>query len=434
MHVLAGNCEHCGPSEIPTMIDSSVQQKLFLTICISIFVCSLLTSCQQASERLDKARHRIEVAHEAVMKDEEKQQQAATKPAPRRISALGRVQPETDIRKVAVPGAVSGDRIEDILVKENEYVKKGQPLARLNSYESLKAAYDEAAEQVEVAQSKLDQVKAGAKKGEIKAQEYKIESLKRQLAAERKAQDEKVARCTFQKEEAKRQYDRYKQLLADGAVSASEVDRYLVNFQTADKNLGEAVETRTGKLRVLDSQIDEAIQTRDKIAEVRPVDVKVAESELKKAEAARNRAKTELGFATVLSPQDGQILAITARPGDRATVEGILDMADTNNMIVVAEVYQTDAPHIFIGQKATITADGFPKSAEVVVYQIGSQITKQKIFADQAGSNQDLRVVEVKLRPKKEDIERGLKHASNLQVNVVFEPETEAQKKADGAH
>jgi HlyD family secretion protein len=63
---------------------------------------------------------------------------------PRKISALGRIEPETKIRKVAVSSSLSGDRIDDILVEENQVVEKGYPLAILNSYGTLKAALDEA--------------------------------------------------------------------------------------------------------------------------------------------------------------------------------------------------------------------------------------------------------------------------------------------------
>jgi len=323
---------------------------------------------------------------------------------------------------VAVPASLTSDRIEDILVKEDQIVTKGQPLAKLNSFESLKAAYDEAAEQVTVAQSKVDQVKAGAKIGEIKAQKYKIESLRRQLAAERKTQDEKVERCRYQMEESKRQYQRHKQLFEEGAVSASEADRYLVSSQTSEKNYAEAVETRTGRLRTLEAQIESEIETLDKIEEVRPVDVNVAQSELRKAIAARNRAEKELGFATVRAPQDGRILKITARPGDRVGLEGILDMADTSKMIVIAEVYQTDMPEIYIGQKAAISADGFERTGKATVYELGTEVKKQTIYEGQAGENQDLRVMEVKLRPDPKEMDEKMQHASNLQVNVVFEP------------
>lgn len=111
---------------------------------------------------------------------------------PRRVSALGRIEPETKIRKVAVSSSLSGDRIEEILVQEDTWVTQGTPLARLNSYGTLKASYDEANENVAVAQSKLAQVKAGAKQGEIRAQEFNVQSLERKLASQKLAQDQVV--------------------------------------------------------------------------------------------------------------------------------------------------------------------------------------------------------------------------------------------------
>ena len=88
---------------------------------------------------------------------------------PRRISALGRLEPETRIRKVSVPTSLSGDRVQDILVDEGQLVKKGQPLAVLNSKASLAAALAEAEENVTLSQRKLEQVKAGAKQGDRKS-------------------------------------------------------------------------------------------------------------------------------------------------------------------------------------------------------------------------------------------------------------------------
>jgi biotin carboxyl carrier protein len=49
--------------------------------------------------------------------------------ANRQVSALGRIEPETKIRKVSVSSSLSGDRIEKILVEENQEVKEGETLA-----------------------------------------------------------------------------------------------------------------------------------------------------------------------------------------------------------------------------------------------------------------------------------------------------------------
>jgi HlyD family secretion protein len=345
---------------------------------------------------------------------------------PRKVSALGRIEPETKIRKVSVSSSLSGDRIEDILVEENQVVRKGQPLAVLNSYGTLKASYDEANELVSVAQSKLNQVKAGAKQGEIRAQEYKIQSLQRRLAAEKLAQDQKVNGARSKMTEAKVEAARYEQLFRSGSVSELQRDRYATRAETTQAELSQAIETREGTLSTLRAEIESAKQTLNQIAEVRPVDISTAENELRKAIASKNRAQQEFNFATVRAPQDGQILKIIARPGDKVSDAGILEMADTSKMVVTAEVYQTDLPKIAPGQKATITADGFQGSLTGTVYQINRQVQQQTIFSGEPGENLDQRVFEVKIRLSPKDIaEKNVKFASNLQVNVVFEPKPE---------
>ncbi|HEY9752181.1 MAG TPA: efflux RND transporter periplasmic adaptor subunit [Coleofasciculaceae cyanobacterium] len=348
-------------------------------------------------------------------------------PVPRKVSALGRVEPETKIRKVSVSSSLSGDRIEKILVDENQWVKQGQALAILNSYGTLKAALDEAKQDVTVAQSSLDQVKAGAKQGEIKAQEYKIQSLQHHLAAEKLTQDQTVARYKARRDEAKLEAKRYDELFRSGAASEIDRDRYRTRAETTEAELQEAIENRSGKLLTLQSEIESEQQTLAKISEVRTVDVRNAEAALGKAIAARNRAQQEFDYATVLAPQEGQILKIIARPGDKVSDDGVLQMADTRKMIVTAEVYQTDMPKIFKGQKATITADGFQGSIQGVVYQVNPQVEQQTIFSDQPGENLDQRVFEVKIRLSPKDIEeKKIKYVSNLQVNVVFDPKAES--------
>lgn len=348
--------------------------------------------------------------------------------APRRISALGRIEPETKIRKVSVASSVSGDRVEELLVEENQVVTKGQPLAVLNSYGSLKAALEEANRDVDVARNKLVQVKAGAKQGEIRAQEYKIKSLQSRLSAEKLSQDQTVASKRSRMQEAKIEMQRYDALFRSGGASELERDRYRTRAETTLSDYNEAVENREGTLSTLRAQILSEQQTLAKIQEVRPEDVATAQSELDKAIAARDRAKQDFSYATVTAPQNGQILKIIARPGDKVSDNGLLEMADTSKMVVTSEVYQTDMPGISIGQGATISADGFKGSMRAKVYQVNRQVQRQSIFAGEPGENMDQRVFEVKLRIAQEDIDKtNLKYASNLQVNVVFDHLPERQ-------
>jgi HlyD family secretion protein len=343
--------------------------------------------------------------------------------SPRRVSALGRLEPETKIRKVSVSSSLSGDRIEKLLVQENQVVKEGTPLAILNSYGTLKASLQEANELVGVAESKLAQVKAGAKQGEIRAQEFKVQSLERQLAGEQLSQDQAVKAARSTANEAKLEMQRYDQLYKAGGVSALQRDRYRTRAETTSADLAKAIETRAGTLSTLRADIESARQTLAQIKEVRPEDVTTANNELRKAIASRDRARQEFDFATVRAPQNGQILRIIARPGDKVGEDGILEMADTSRMIVTAEVYQTDLPKLFEGQSASITADGFEGSLKGKVYQVLPQVQRQTVFTGQPGENMDQRVFEVKIRlDTTSDQQLKLRYGSNLQVNVVFDP------------
>jgi HlyD family secretion protein len=346
--------------------------------------------------------------------------------SPRRVSALGRLEPETKIRKVSVSSSLSGDRIEKLLVQENQVVKEGTPLAILNSYGTLKASLQEANELVGVAESKLAQVKAGAKQGEIRAQEYKVESLERRLAGEQLSQDQAVKAARSTANEAKLEMQRYDQLYKAGGVSALQRDRYRTRADTSSADLAKAIETRAGTLSTLRADIESARQTLAQIKEVRPEDVVTANNELRKAIASRDRARQEFDFATVRAPQNGQILRIMARPGDKVGEDGILEMADTTRMIVTAEVYQTDLPKLFEGQTASITADGFEGSLKGKVYQVLPQVQRQTVFTGQPGENMDQRVFEVKIRLDTTPEEQlKLRFGSNLQVNVVFDPKSQ---------
>ena len=351
-----------------------------------------------------------------------KKPEATAVVAPRQVSALGRVEPESKIRRVSVPSSLSGDRIEKLLVQEDDAVKQGQTLVILNSYGTLKAAFDEANELVAVCRSKLAQVQAGAKQGEIRAQQYQVESLERQLAAEKLTLDQAIASARAKAQEASLESQRFDKLYAAGGISELERDRYRTRSSTTRAELAKAIEDRAGTEARLRSDIEGAKQTLEKIKEVRPEDVVTARSELRKAEASRERAKQEFDYATVRAPQDGRILKIFAWPGDKVGDNGLLEMADTSAMVVTAEVYQSDMDKLKLGQGATITADGFDGSARASLYKILPQVQKQSTFAGTPGENMDQRVYEVKLRlhPTPKEKPR-LRFASNLQVNVVFD-------------
>ncbi len=168
-------------------------------------------------------------------------------------------------------------------------------------------------------------------------------------------------------------------------------------------------------------QISEARSTLSQIAEVRTVDVQAAQAEIDSAKVAVQKAQTELNQAYIKAPLGGQIIRIHSRPGERISDQGIVDMAQTAQMEVIAEIYQSDISKLKTGQKAVIRGDSFPGEVRGEVRLIGLDVTQQKVFSNQPGENLDRKVIEVKIALPPEDSKKvaGL---TNSQVTVTILP------------
>ncbi|MFO5493690.1 MAG: ABC exporter membrane fusion protein, partial [Cuspidothrix sp.] len=372
-----------------------------------------------------------------------------------RVSALGRLEPETEIIKLSAPLALDGDRVAEILVKQGDNVQAGRVIAILQSRDPLKNAVIQAQKKVRVAQAKLQQIKAGAKSGDIKEQAAIVERIKAQYSGDKQAQIENIARITAQWDgdriaqgatinkltaelkNAESEYQRYQKLFSEGAISNSVIDSKRLNVETAKQILSESeailnrinttankqlAEARVALNRInttSNQQISAAKAKLNSIAEVRPVDVELAQTEVESAIANLKRAETELEAAYIRVPMSGQILKIHTKVGEKIDKEGIADLAQTSTMIAVAEVYQTDIIKIKVGQKATVTSQGFTGELQGTVWQIGLQVKRQNVFSDQPGENLDSRIVEVKIRLNPEDSQK-VSSLTNLQVQTAI--------------
>ncbi|MFM7087827.1 MAG: efflux RND transporter periplasmic adaptor subunit [Cyanobium sp.] len=286
------------------------------------------------------------------------------------------MEPLDGVVKLSVPSSLANDPVSRILVKDGEQVRQGQPLAVLESAASLEVAVRQSQAAIATAQRRIT------------------------------SQDSVIAKTRAQLAQAEVELRRYRQLYAAGASSAEERDRRDTIASTARANLDQALSDRA----TMAAELEE----------------KRADLEEKRADLARNRS--ERAKATILAPFSGTVFKIYAHPGDKVGDDGILDIGDSRRMGVIAEVYQTDRPGIALGQSAMISADGFPgKQMQGQVVEIARQVSRQTVFTGVAGENLDRRVVEVKigLGPKATAIASYINY---LQVNVLFEPLTAAQK------
>ncbi len=122
-----------------------------------------------------------------ISRTESQQSEVNTSVSPpqiKAISALGRLEPLGEVINLAPPPTQGGAKLAQLLVKEGDRVKVGQTLAILDNINVKKAAVKAAQQEVKVAQANLEIVKAGAKLGEIEAQQATIQQLEAELAGE----------------------------------------------------------------------------------------------------------------------------------------------------------------------------------------------------------------------------------------------------------
>lgn len=342
-----------------------------------------------------------------------------TSSAPEPITALGRLEPVSEVVRVAAPTALNNDRVAQLLVKRGDRVQAGQVIAILGSGNRLQTALLQAQEQVKVAQARLAQVQSGAQSGELAAQRAEITRLEEELQGEITTQAATIARRQSEVNVAQIEYDRNLALYREGAISASDLDQKRLTLETAQAQLNEADANRNRTADTLRSQIDRARATLDQIAEVRPVDVQVAQAEVDQAIATVKQAEAEGEEAYIRAPITGQVLEIYTKAGEAIADAGIVDLGTTDQMEVVAEIYQTDINKIRKGQVAMITGEGFNGEIHGTVHQIGLQVSQQEVFSNQPGENLDRRVVEVRIRLDRAGSQQvaGL---TNLQVQVAI--------------
>jgi HlyD family secretion protein len=339
----------------------------------------------------------------------------------RQITALGRLEPITEVIKVSVPATLSNDRVTKLLVQRGNRVEAGQIIAIMDAQARLQNALLEAQAQVKVSQADLAKVKAGAKSGEIAAQEAEIVRFEQELKGEIATQQATIARWQTEVRTANADYNRYLSLYKEGATSASELDQKRLALETAQAQLNEARARQDQSADTLQEQIRQAQATLNKIAEVRPVDVDVAQAEVDKARATVNKAKADLAEAYIRAPMAGRILNIYSKPGEVVGEQGIAELGQTDQMQVVAEVYDSDIDQVREGQQAIVTSQSFPNQLRGIVSLIGLQVIQQEVTSGTPGENLDRKVIEVRIRLNPEDNKR-VANLTNLQVQVAIQP------------
>jgi HlyD family secretion protein len=293
------------------------------------------------------------------------------------------------------------------------------------------------------------------------AQGDRVGELQKQLVGEVATSESEVRRLALVAQNAETELQRYQKLYDQGGTTASLLDNKRLARDTARQEIAkeqskrsqiievlrkqisgnsatkkridstlvqqikEAEATYNKNVATLNEQINQAKANVDRIVEVRPVDLRSAEAEIAKAQAAARQAQADLEMSYVRSPIAGEVFKIQTKPGEApSSTQGILEIAQNDQMMAVAEVYESDINKVKVGQIAEIVSESgsFKGKIQGKVIQVGLQVAKKDVLKTDPAADVDSRVVEVKIAidPSQSNLIRGLTY-SKVEVKILTE-------------
>ena len=243
---------------------------------------------------------------------------------------VGRYQVSTDdaflqADQVQVSSKIAG-YVEEVLVRDNEQVKAGQPLVRISRQDTGAAA---------------EQAKAQVEQG--RASVLQIDAQIRQQRAQIAAADAQVAGARSTLKNAQIQVDRYEPLTKLGAQTAEELTQKRQARDQASAQLASAVADRTSAER--------------QIATLR-AQTGVAKAQVAAAQALSSKAESDLSDTLVKSSIDGRVGNKTVRVGQYVQpTTRLMAIVPVQDLYVVANFKETQIGLMRVGQPATIEVD-----------------------------------------------------------------------------
>ncbi len=323
------------------------------------------------------------------------------------VSANGNVEPEQVINISPKNAGI----LKSLLVKEGDYVTKGQILAKMDD-SNLQGQFIQ--EQGRLAQAKADLRKliAGNRPQDIAQAQAKLEALQatlRKLIAGNRSQEvaQAQARLDLAKanlRKAEDDFSRSQKLYDAGVISLQNLNQKRADRDSAQAKVTEEQQALSlQKVGTRQEDIDQAraeVKQQQQIvsllkAGTRQEEIDKARAEVTSARGSLQNVQTQIDDTLIRAPFNGVVIRKYANPGafvtpmtagssvSSATSSSIMAFADTNE--VVANVSESNISQIRLNQAVTIKADAYPgKTFQGRVSQIAAQaIVEQNVTSFQ---------------------------------------------------
>lgn len=271
----------------------------------------------------------------------------------------------------------TGGRIKQVLVREGDTVKPGQPLIVLEPGD-LEAQRAIAVAQLEQAKAALDKLEKGARPEEIAQAKARQAAAQAALAETRHgSRVEEVARAEAQLaqvqaavDKAQLDVDRARRLLAAEAIPKAEAD-------AAETALRTAAAQRDAQKKVLEqvragARVEEKQQAAARaqeaqaaanlvIAGPRVEDLRAAAAQVAAAQGRLDQLGITIDELTIRAPSAARVESLDLRPGDLLAPNApAATLLEADQLYVRLYVPETQIGHIKVGQEVPVSVDSFP--------------------------------------------------------------------------
>jgi membrane fusion protein, multidrug efflux system len=329
--------------------------------------------------------------------------------------------------------------VTKVLVEDNQYVKLGQPLVCLDPrdyqarVDKLTAAVIVAEKQTLASQSKIGQSVLSASgqatqaKGSINSSGADVERSNAAFLAAQAEERRAVSNVHQQEAQltyAKIDYERYKTVYANGAVTKQQFDKATESWHVAQAQLKESEDALDHASRMVlqaaadikdasAHQLTSQGQYTSAVAAEKQTDVdkQQYQSELANIDQAKadlNQAQLELSYTKIVAPIAGKIGRRTVEVGQRIQQEQALMAIVQPNPWITANFKETQLNKMRIGQEAIIRIDSFP----------------EKVFTGHVDSLSPASGARFSILPPDNATGNFTKVVQRIPVKIVFDKET----------
>jgi len=246
---------------------------------------------------------------------------------------VGRFQVSTDDAYVKADSSTIAPKVSgyiaEVLVGDNETVKAGQALARIDDRD-FRASLDQANADVAAAEATLKSKRAA------------LEIQQSTIAAARATIEVDKANETFAEQNNKR----YSNLATSGYAAVQ-------TAQQAASQIAVAQATIVRDSAVLDAAVRQVDLLNAEVAQ--------AEAAFSRSQAVRHQAELNLSYATIVAPVDGTVGNRTLRVGQYVQAgTQLMAVVPTSAAYVIANYKETQLTDVHAGQPVDIEVDMFP--------------------------------------------------------------------------